>query len=865
MILRCCVLAIGLVACQCFGGRVEALEFPPWLKTRRPPPPTTASSQQVQLPVYDGRIHAVNEIWLSLTNYGQIGAWRGLEPICCITDPRYDRRELGISWIPSCEYPPRSQNDYLSAMLLDVGGIRSLDTLLTWSWVSHQRLIESSALRSWGAYDPAAHADQEYYAVYDDTSAILDRYSRYDYYENRYYPATELEIHQKSYAWSMPFTKRFILFDFWIKNIGTHTLDECVAGLEVYPGIINDVHWEPFEHPGYSICGLVGETPGVVEGTYDTLNIAWVADQDGDPIEGKFWPVSPTAALGVRILRTPNDAPISYNWWSNLWGARDDDWPLLLEWGPRLRRNPALYGKSAAGPEGRRATYRMLRNGESDYDKLHSLFDYQAEGWYPPPASHGRDMVRQSGSQFILSTGPFGPLLPGDSLPFTLAVIIGKEFHQMPSNFFRNLDPYNPQPFIDNLHFDDLIESARWAGWMFDTPGYDSDGDGYRGRAHLINCIGDRCDSIFYTGDGVPDLRGPGPPYAPEFTLTSGPGYITLRWSGADTELDIDHMSGQRDFEGYRIFSGRFPTDDQFSLLASWDREDFERLAWNPDTKSWQVISYPRSTPEWKWIMRDAGFDPLHYTPGNLAEAYIDTVLDTLRNRRGDITHITPRIRYTSWRAHEYNRGNAYEENGYPVTNLIRRVASRDTIIDGDSLSYGVYETVIDHLNPAVPLYFAISAFDFGDYRVGLNSLESSPSNNFDYAHPIYSAGVVVDSGLQVSVYPNPYRVLYPDAHGRSTTYYREGYEGRGVHEFEEQDRRVWFVNLPEKATIRIFSLDGDLIREIHHPDPFLTKYSSAVGWDLVSRNVQAVTSGIYIWRVDSELGAQTGKLVIIK
>jgi hypothetical protein len=37
------------------------------------------------------------------------------------------------------------------------------------------------------------------------------------------------------------------------------------------------------------------------------------------------------------------------------------------------------------------------------------------------------------------------------------------------------------------------------------------------------------------------------------------------------------------------------------------------------------------------------------------------------------------------------------------------------------------------------------------------------------------------------------------------------------------------------------------------------------VGWDLISRNVQAVTSGIYIWRVDSELGTQTGKLVIIK
>ncbi|GAB4323949.1 MAG: hypothetical protein Kow0074_16470 [Candidatus Zixiibacteriota bacterium] len=40
---------------------------------------------------------------------------------------------------------------------------------------------------------------------------------------------------------------------------------------------------------------------------------------------------------------------------------------------------------------------------------------------------------------------------------------------------------------------------------------------------------------------------------------------------------------------------------------------------------------------------------------------------------------------------------------------------------------------------------------------------------------------------------------------------------------------------------------------------------ASSVGWDLVTRNVQAAVSGIYIWKVDSRLGSQTGKLVIIK
>jgi hypothetical protein len=35
--------------------------------------------------------------------------------------------------------------------------------------------------------------------------------------------------------------------------------------------------------------------------------------------------------------------------------------------------------------------------------------------------------------------------------------------------------------------------------------------------------------------------------------------------------------------------------------------------------------------------------------------------------------------------------------------------------------------------------------------------------------------------------------------------------------------------------------------------------------WDLISRNTQAVVSGIYLYSVESESGNQVGKFVIIK
>jgi len=79
-------------------------------------------------------------------------------------------------------------------------------------------------------------------------------------------------------------------------------------------------------------------------------------------------------------------------------------------------------------------------------------------------------------------------------------------------------------------------------------------------------------------------------------------------------------------------------------------------------------------------------------------------------------------------------------------------------------------------------------------------------------------------------------------------------------------------VNLPSEATIRIYTLDGDLIRTIEHrwPRPsgsetYLSDYSSRAAWDLITRNTQAVTSGIYIYHIDSPFGSQAGKIVIVK
>ena len=66
------------------------------------------------------------------------------------------------------------------------------------------------------------------------------------------------------------------------------------------------------------------------------------------------------------------------------------------------------------------------------------------------------------------------------------------------------------------------------------------------------------------------------------------------------------------------------------------------------------------------------------------------------------------------------------------------------------------------------------------------------------------------------------------------------------------------------KCTIRIFTIDGDLIRELEHDCIENSPGCMHEEWDMITRNTQAVVSGIYYYSVESEQGNQIGKLVII-
>ena len=202
-------------------------------------------------------------------------------------------------------------------------------------------------------------------------------------------------------------------------------------------------------------------------------------------------------------------------------------------------------------------------------------------------------------------------------------------------------------------------------------------------------------------------------------------------------------------------------------------------------------------------------------------------------------------------------------------------------IYDRIQASSGAYDGTYDGNEDGTPAYYAFNPYDrmYTEFvnRPYEETLADFASNEafltwntvwwesahevgdevtFIYANPIQqgvdkwtfatapntSGGAITKDDIdKISVYPNPYY---------------------GFHQLEESrsDKYISFNHLPEKATIRIFTLWGTMVREIKKDD--LDQFAT---WDLQNQYGYPVASGLYIAHIETDYGDKILKLAIVQ
>ncbi len=813
-------------------------------------------------PNYQMRVHKTGKMALTIANKGTFGTGT--------LGSVFIDGELALS----CEYPINSNIEYLFQGALWAGAVVGSDTLVTVAadgWLGIHEMnpgsghagdfISRSTLRSKPDYSPDAVSEQDFICTYTDTMTDPGVTGGEDPFDNRPHIPLNLSIRQSSYSWSFEYTEDFVIFDYSITNIGLFPIKDLYLGIYV-DGV---AYHKSIESNGFrdDVCGFrrTVATPADFCIREDTVNIAWIGDNDGDPIDHEWAHTSPVAVTGVRVLRTPNpDLQYSFNWWI----SNSDP---SLDFGPRMAGTDEdpfrTFGSQLGTPTGDKNKYYVLSHREFDYDQLFSAVSHTGQGYLPPPdPDRAADFADGYDTRYLLSFGPFD-VGPGDSLPITLAYVAGDSFHVNPDDYQNYFDPMNPRIYYNKLNFADLGTNARWASWIFDNPGVDTDGDGDSGKfcwkyiwtdTTLFNPDSSgpadsvHIDSfpVYYGGDGVPDFLGATPPPPPKINTIPGFGQVTVRWNGQDAENARDVFSGLKDFEGYHVYFAENDRQSDFVMLASYDIENYiiyhfaemPSSFYRDSVLTWSQLGSPITIDSLRRLY-GADFDPMaHDSP------YKYIIDPTTRE-------------YYFFGREGWNQSDLSDPRKihrvYPEAS---KFDPADTTEDG-YMRYYEYEYTIDNLNPAQPYYFSVTTYDFGSSGSMLGSLESSPLVNMVKEYPLPSTDAVEAEALRVIVYPNPYRI--------NAGYARDGHENRDRTRAADWARRIHFVNLPNVCTIRIFTLSGDLVKQIEHYYPQGGPAAQEDEWDLISKNTQAVVTGIYLWTVESDMGEQIGKIVIIK
>jgi hypothetical protein len=102
----------------------------------------------------------------------------------------------------------------------------------------------------------------------------------------------------------------------------------------------------------------------------------------------------------------------------------------------------------------------------------------------------------------------------------------------------------------------------------------------------------------------------------------------------------------------------------------------------------------------------------------------------------------------------------------------------------------------------------------------------------------------------KIRVVPNPYIVTNP-------------WEPRNTYANGRGERQLHFIHLPQNCEIRIFTINGQLVKTLYHNS---SNQNGTEIWNMLSKDNLEISYGIYVYHVKAEgVGEKIGKILILK
>ena len=316
------------------------------------------------------------------------------------------------------------------------------------------------------------------------------------------------------------------------------------------------------------------------------------------------------------------------------------------------------------------------------------------------------------------------------------------------------------------------------------------------------------------------------------------------------------------------------PNDEDWALLGEFRLFDYRRLDGTPIDSNFTdpadcpkvfipSYTYPAGHPH----CSEVGGSATQLSYGGCR----DTATVSLCLRRGDFWNrqsgeiLRPDLSIDCVRD---TLNNCVVDHGHPLDD-------NETTIEKVRYRVGRYRTVDREVKNGFVYFYSVTA---GDSTEGGELFGRRSAVEADAVVPQASA----QTGKGVWVVPNPYR-------GFSNITSRPSSWDLTPNATDPTGTHIDFMGLPSSTwTIRIYTVSGDLVAELHSDDPVNDSVRNVVTdesgklhpgfnrqqdnpndgqarWNLISRNGQDIVSGIYVFVVDSSQGQQRGKFVVVR